>query len=103
MVTAEMLSSAKDEHTAEDANQSREVTMVRWVIESVNGRIKNVFKYFGGTLRNLSIPKTRKLFSICCALLNNFYPHFEGIVLMVNILLRELLVCLQSLIRFRSL
>lgn len=34
----------------EDANNSRIVTMVRWLVEAVNGRIKNKFKFFEQTV-----------------------------------------------------
>lgn len=34
-----------------EANESREVTMLRWVTESANGRIKNMFKFFDHTIQ----------------------------------------------------
>ena len=34
------LDKGKKQHTTEEANKSRMVTKVRWVVESVNGRIK---------------------------------------------------------------
>lgn len=62
------------QHSSQEANESRAVKMIRRVIESVNGRIKNVFKYFAGTIRNLTIPGFVKLFKIGCALINAFMP-----------------------------
>src|SRR5579863_5814893 len=62
------------QHSSQEANESRVVTMVRWPIESLNGRIKNVFKYFDGVLHNWNIPNVGKVFRVCCALLNAFHP-----------------------------
>ena len=42
------------QHNTEDANSSRLVTKIRWVIESANGRIKK-WKYFSNVLINKNI------------------------------------------------
>src|SRR5271156_4793616 len=64
----DILQPKQKQHPTDNANESRSVTMVRWVIEAVDGRIKNVFKIFRGKIRNNYIPKSQKLFKICCAL-----------------------------------
>lgn len=47
-------------------NQSRCVTMCRWVVEVVNGRIKRDYKLF-----------RQEYFNRACALLNEFHPTIE--------------------------
>jgi hypothetical protein len=34
-----------------EANESRRVTLVRWLVEAVNGRIKKKFKFFRNTVQ----------------------------------------------------
>ena len=67
------LKNQKKQHRTEEANESRLVTKVRWVVESANGRIKQ--------LRALSnvLPKTQISFAgnyvrIVCSLCNVFRP-----------------------------
>ena len=56
---------------AEEANQSRCITKVRWVVEAANRRIKQ-FKYFANTIQNSSIMYLESDLSIACALINRF-------------------------------
>lgn len=63
--------------TTEQANQSRLVTMCRWVVEVVNGRFKRDFrllrlKYFNKTLPNMFTD-----FKIAAAILNHFHAPIE--------------------------
>lgn len=51
--------------------------MTRWPIESLNGRIKNVFKYFDGILHNWNIPNVGNVFRVCCAVLNALHPPIQ--------------------------
>ncbi len=53
----------------EDANQSRCITKVRWVVEAANCRIKQ-FKYFANTIQNSSLMYLESDLSIACALIN---------------------------------
>jgi DDE superfamily endonuclease len=55
-----------------EANESRRVTMTRWVIESVNGRFKNKFRFFDSVIPNSYIPKLRTLLRIAIAIINKF-------------------------------
>lgn len=59
-----------------EANESRLVTKIRLVVESVNGRLKNVFRMFRDVLPNTFIKNNRayEFFQIGCALLNAFHP-----------------------------
>ncbi|CAF4635723.1 unnamed protein product [Rotaria sp. Silwood2] len=45
----------KRQFSSEEANQSRCITKVRWVVEAANRRIKQ-FKYFANTVQNSSLP-----------------------------------------------
>ena len=57
--------------TADEANQSRCVTKVRWVVEAVNARIKQ-FKFLSNTVQNSSLPYLEQYLSIACALINRY-------------------------------
>jgi hypothetical protein len=61
--------------TCQDANDSRKVTMSRWVVESANGRLKNVFIFFKHTIEGGYGPmKIMRLVRIACAIFNKFFP-----------------------------
>jgi len=79
---------SKKQFTNKQANQTRLLTKVRWVIESgifylssyfflnsffsiVNGQIKQ-WKYFSQTIQNSSIPFISDYLEIVCALINAF-------------------------------
>jgi hypothetical protein len=66
------LDKGQQQYSAAEANRMRLVTMSRFVIEVVNGRIKNKFKFFADKIPATYIPKINKLFRIACALLNAF-------------------------------
>ncbi|XP_060073207.1 uncharacterized protein LOC132553020 [Ylistrum balloti] len=59
------------QHSTEEANLSRLVTKVRWVVESVNGRIKQ-WKLFDKVVPNTLIPSIGDFVRIICALINRF-------------------------------
>jgi len=53
--------------------------MVRWLVESANGRLKNVFPFFKGTIVGSYSAKIQPFFRISCAILNKFYdPLFNN-------------------------
>lgn len=56
--------------TTDQANRSRLVTKNRFIVEVINGRIKEKFKYFGSIIQNSTIPTLFDDFKIACALLN---------------------------------
>jgi len=58
--------------TCKEGNESRLCTAVRWVVESANGRLKNVFPFFGHTISNkyLCSTKLNRFVRIACAILN---------------------------------
>jgi len=63
----------KRQFSSEEANQSRCITKVRWVVEAANRRIKQ-FKYFANTIQNSSLGYLESDLSIVCALINRFQP-----------------------------
>lgn len=74
-----LLKKKQKQFTDKEGNQSRQVTMERWLVEAVNGRLKNKFSFFDCTIRNSYIPKLRRFLRIACALINAYSPPiFEG-------------------------
>jgi hypothetical protein len=57
----------------EESNQSRCITKVRWIVEAVNWRTKEV-KYFANTVQNSSLMYLDADLSISCALINRYRP-----------------------------
>ncbi|CAG7816350.1 unnamed protein product [Allacma fusca] len=63
--------------SSEDANLSRLVTKMRWVIESVNGRLKNRFKFLRNRIPNLYLNSLLQILHVACAILNCFFVPLE--------------------------
>ncbi|XP_061192880.1 uncharacterized protein LOC133201100 [Saccostrea echinata] len=75
-IQAEMprfLEAGQKQMSTEDANMSRLVTKVRWVIESSNARIKR-WRYPDRTLPTHQIPFIGDYIRIVCAVSNRFSP-----------------------------
>jgi len=62
----------KHQHT-EEANESRLITSVRWIVEAVNGLIKR-WKALGQVMPNSQIPLIGDFVRIVCAICNAFRP-----------------------------
>ena len=78
-----------------DANRSRFVTKLRWVVESVNARLKR-FKWFSQTIQNSSLPAVPEFLAIVAALNNCFHvpmvtpsPDDDNVVRHMNRLLTQ--------------
>lgn len=69
----ESLLEGENQLTTEQANRSRCVTMCRWVVEVVNGRIKRDFKLFRQEYFNRASTHLMTDFNIACALLNKYH------------------------------
>jgi len=54
-----------------EANRSRFISKIRWVVESANGRVKH-FKWLNQTIQNSTIPQVREYLQIACALINAY-------------------------------
>jgi len=63
----------KHQHTTEEANESRLITSVRWIVEAVNGVIKR-WKALGQVMPNSQIPLIGDFVRIVCAICNAFRP-----------------------------
>ncbi|CAF3956339.1 unnamed protein product, partial [Rotaria sp. Silwood1] len=61
----------RHQFTTDEANQSRYVTKIRWMVEAVNSRIKQ-FKFLSNTVQNSSLPYLEQYLSIACALINRY-------------------------------
>lgn len=59
--------------TTEEANTSRLVTKVRWVVESANERIKS-WRYLANVLPTNKVPYIKDYICIVCALANKYLP-----------------------------
>lgn len=58
--------------TTEDANNSRFVTKVRWVVEAVHGILKQKYKLLDHILDNKILPKTKSYYRIASYLINRY-------------------------------
>ncbi|CAF1173234.1 unnamed protein product [Didymodactylos carnosus] len=63
------------QYTTAEANKTRLITKVRWVIESANGRVKQ-WRFFSNIVPNTMIEKIGSYFEIVCALINCYRPVF---------------------------
>ena len=55
-----------------DANRSQFITKLRWVVESVNARLKR-FRWFSQTIQNSALPSVSNFLAIAAALINCFH------------------------------
>ena len=63
----------RHQFTTTEANESRCVTKVRWIVEAVNARVKQ-FKFLSNTVQNSSLPHLEVYLSIACSLTNRYQP-----------------------------
>ena len=70
------LKKSKKQHSTEEANESRLVTKVRWVVESANERIKQ-WRSLSNVLPNSQIPFAGDYVRIVCSLCNAFQATFS--------------------------
>lgn len=64
--------------TTQQANESRKVTICRWVVETTNGYIKNQFRQLRLQYANTAARKMKEEFRIACALLNAFGARYRN-------------------------
>ena len=65
------------QHTVEEANRSRLVTKLRWVVEARNGHVKTIFKFFRDTVPASQVEHIGDYFRIACALINAYHPPID--------------------------
>ncbi|XP_033726042.1 uncharacterized protein LOC117315788 [Pecten maximus] len=65
------LQKGQKQHTTEEANASRLVTKIRWIVESVNGRLKQ-WRYLQNVMPNTQIPAIGDYVRLVAALCNRY-------------------------------
>jgi hypothetical protein len=78
------------QYTTEEANKSRLITKVRWVVESANGRIKQ-WRFLDKVVPNKLVKYIGDFFKIVCAILNCFRPWTLSIDTASNEIANEIL------------
>lgn len=61
-----------------DANRTRLVTALRFIVEVRNGHMKTVFKIFNTVWNSLGLPHLTTDFQICASLLNFYHGNIES-------------------------
>lgn len=64
--------------STKEANESRLVTALRFVVETKNGHLKTIFKIFDKTWNSLWLPHLALDIEICCSLMNRFSKSCES-------------------------
>jgi len=59
--------------STEDANRSRLVTKSRWIVESRNGHLKSIFKFFDKVVPYAHVPNLRDFYCIAGGLINRWH------------------------------
>lgn len=72
-----LLPKDRQQFNAQEANDSRRVTLSRWVVEAVNGRLKNVFPFFKHTVEGSYNGKIMRFVRIACGILNKYFPSIN--------------------------
>jgi hypothetical protein len=70
----QLLKEGKKSFSTKEANDSRIVTMTRWIIEVVNGRLKLKFKFFRNVIAGSYAQKIPRFFRVAMAIINRFCP-----------------------------
>ena len=99
------LGNSRRQFDAHDANRSRFVTKLRWVVEGVNARLKR-YRWLGQTIQNSSLPFVSDYIAIVAALSNCFHVPMvtaslddDDIVRRMNLLLTKSNVLQEQLIQ----
>ncbi|CAG5038929.1 unnamed protein product [Parnassius apollo] len=73
--------------STDQANKSRLITMVRWVVETINGRFKRDFKIFRNRVFNKHVPHIFEDFRFAAAYFQDPYedsPYTEDFIEIIN-------------------
>lgn len=71
------LKKGQKQHTVEEANSSRLITKIRWVVESVNGRLK-LWRYLANVVPNTQIPHIGDDIKLVAAICNKYKPPLNS-------------------------
>ena len=66
------LGRGEKQHSVEESNTTRLVTKLRWIVESINGRIK-FFRYLDKVLPTNQVPYIQDYVHIACSLINRYF------------------------------
>lgn len=58
--------------TTEEANSSRLITKSRWIVESRNGHLKSIFKFFAGSISVVHCVNLKDFLQIAAAIINKY-------------------------------
>lgn len=66
--------------STEEANRTRLITKSRWIVESRNGHIRSIFKFFANTFNVQHAKYIGDFYRIAGAIINRYHPviHMEG-------------------------
>ncbi|KAJ8910345.1 hypothetical protein NQ315_004544 [Exocentrus adspersus] len=64
---------ARNQPSTEDANHSRIITKIRWIIELRNGHVKSTSKFLRDCIPNTHIRHLKDIFKVVCAMLNKYH------------------------------
>lgn len=67
-----LLEQGQRQFTTEEANASRVVTITRWIIEAINGHLKNIFKFFAHRISTSHVRNLSDFLRIAGAIINRF-------------------------------
>lgn len=60
--------------STEEANMTRRITKNRWVVESRNGHLRSIFKFFSGNIIEPHLHKLNDFYCIAAAIINKYHP-----------------------------
>jgi len=69
-----LLKKGQAQFSTEEANKSRQVSMLRFIVEQVNARVKLRYKFFDHRIPVSYFPKLGRLFQVAVAFTNAFCP-----------------------------
>jgi len=72
-----LLGKKQSQFTTPQANKSRKVTILRYIVEQANARLKNKFRFFDEKVPASYFNILKDLFLLSCSLLNKFTVNFN--------------------------
>lgn len=60
------------QYTTEEANAARLITKNRWIVESRNGHLKSIFKFFAGAISVVHAVNIKEFLQIAAAIINKY-------------------------------
>lgn len=92
----EFLEKNSKQLTAQQSNNSRIVTKVRWVVEAVHGVLKQKYKFLDSCIPNQTLPKVGTYFRIAALLNNMFGKKFDSDIANKDDILNQITISNKS-------